>query len=146
MNMQDGKTSDEAGIRSLIEQRAKALHAKNAEGVIACRTADYRQFSLAPPLAHSSDANDLNAWFATWQGPIGSGARDLQIVVSGDAAFSHGLSRMTGTKTDGEKVDLWFRETLGFRKVGGAWKIAHEHSSVPFYMDGSFRAAIDLKP
>jgi ketosteroid isomerase-like protein len=146
MNMQDSKTSDEARIRTLIEQRAKALHARNAEGVIACRTADYRQFSLAPPLAHSSDANNLNAWFATWQGPIGSEARDLQIVVSGDAAFSHGLSRMTGTKTDGEKVDLWFRETLGFRKVGGAWKIAHEHSSVPFYMDGSFGAAIDLKP
>jgi ketosteroid isomerase-like protein len=146
MNMQDSKTSDEAGIRSLIEQRAKALHGKNAAAVISCRTPDYRQFSLAPPLAHSSDANNLNAWFATWQGPIGSEARDLQIVVSGDAAFSHGLSRMTGTKTDGEKVDLWFRETLGFRKVGGAWKIAHEHSSVPFYMDGSFRAAIDLKP
>jgi ketosteroid isomerase-like protein len=146
MNMQNSKTSDEARLRSLIEQRAKALHAKNAEGVIACLTADYRQFSLAPPLAHASDANNLNAWFATWQGPIGSEARDLLIAVSGDAAFSHGLSRMTGTKTDGEKVDLWFRETLGFRKVGGAWKIAHEHTSVPFYMDGSFRAAIDLKP
>ena len=24
--------------------------------------------------------------------------------------------------------------------------IVHEHESVPFYMDGSFRAAIDLKP
>ena len=26
------------------------------------------------------------------------------------------------------------------------WKIMHEHSSVPFYMDGSFKAAVDLKP
>jgi ketosteroid isomerase-like protein len=146
MNMQVSKISDEARIRALIEQRAKALHARNAEGVIACRTADYRQFSLAPPLAHNSDANILNAWFATWEGPIGSEARDLQIVVSGEAAFSHGLSRMTGVKIDAEKVDLWFRETLGFRKTGGGWKIAHEHTSVPFYMDGSFRAAIDLKP
>jgi ketosteroid isomerase-like protein len=32
------------------------------------------------------------------------------------------------------------------RDEHGAWKIAHEHTSVPFYMDGSFRAAIDLKP
>ncbi len=46
----------------------------------------------------------------------------------------------------GERVDLWFRETLGFCKIDGQWKIAHEHSSVPFYMDGSFKAAIDLKP
>jgi PhnB protein len=26
------------------------------------------------------------------------------------------------------------------------WKIAHEHDSVPFYMDGSFKASIDLTP
>jgi ketosteroid isomerase-like protein len=146
MNMQNSKTSEEAKIRSVIDQRNKALHAKNAEGVVSCRTPDYVEFSLAPPLAHTTDAKNLNAWFATWQGPIGSEVRDLRIAVSGDTAFSHGLSRMTGTKTDGAEVDFWFRETLCFRKVGGAWKIAHEHTSVPFYMDGSFRAAIDLKP
>ena len=38
------------------------------------------------------------------------------------------------------------RLTLCFRKIAGSWMVAHEHSSVPFYMDGSFRAAIDLKP
>lgn len=146
MNIQNSKTSDEAKIRTLIDQRAGALHAKNAEGVVACRTSDYVQFSLAPPLAHATDVKNLNAWFATWQSPIGSEARDLRIAVSGDFAFSYGLSRMTGTKTDGVEVDLWFRETLCFRKVDGAWKIAHEHTSVPFYMDGSFRAAVDLKP
>ena len=42
--------------------------------------------------------------------------------------------------------DLWFRATLGFRKIDRKWTITHEHSSVPFYMDGSFKAAIDLKP
>jgi ketosteroid isomerase-like protein len=35
---------------------------------------------------------------------------------------------------------------MGFRKVGGRWLIAHEHASVPLYMDGSEKAAIDLKP
>jgi PhnB protein len=146
MNVQDNKTSDEAKIRTLIDQRAQALHAKNADGVVSCRTPDYVQFSLAPPLAHTTDVKNLNTWFASWQGPIGSEARDLKVAVSGDTAFSHGLSRMTGTKTDGAKVDLWFRETLCFRKIDGTWKIAHEHTSVPFHMDGSFRAAIDLKP
>jgi hypothetical protein len=50
------------------------------------------------------------------------------------------------TTAQGEKVDLWFRATLGFRKIDGRWKITNEHSSVPFYMDGSFKAAVDLKP
>jgi SnoaL-like domain len=45
-----------------------------------------------------------------------------------------------------EKVDVWTRSTAVFRKEGGAWKVMHVHSSVPFYMDGSLKAAVDLKP
>jgi ketosteroid isomerase-like protein len=40
----------------------------------------------------------------------------------------------------------WVRATVCFRRVRGAWKVVHEHSSVPLYMDGSERAAVDLKP
>ncbi|MGH3952300.1 MAG: hypothetical protein ACRDSE_24830 [Pseudonocardiaceae bacterium] len=35
--------------------------------------------------------------------------------------------------------------TLGFRRDGETWLITHEHASTPFYMDGSFLAATDLK-
>jgi ketosteroid isomerase-like protein len=56
------------------------------------------------------------------------------------------MTWLMATTTDGQNVDLWFRATLGFRKIDGKWTITHEHSSVPFYMDGSFKAAIDLKP
>jgi PhnB protein len=146
MNMRDSKTTGEAGIRGVIEQRTRAFHDKNAGGVVSCRTDDYVQYSLAPPLSHVSDPGNIAGWFATWQGPVGINVRDLRMVIGGDTAFSFGLSHMTGTKTDGIEVDLWFRETLCFRKTNGSWKIAHEHSSVPFYMDGSFRAAVDLKP
>ena len=45
-----------------------------------------------------------------------------------------------------EKVDLWVRCTAGLSRRGGAWKITHQHTSVPFLMDGSFKAAVDLKP
>jgi hypothetical protein len=38
------------------------------------------------------------------------------------------------------------RATIGFAKISGTWKATHEHVSVPFYMDGSNKAAIDLKP
>ena len=55
-------------------------------------------------------------------------------------------ARWTSTKTDGERVDLWFRSTVGLRRTGGEWQITHEHDSTPFYMDGSDRAATDLKP
>jgi ketosteroid isomerase-like protein len=104
-------------------------------------------FDLAPPLvATGADAKDLQAWFATWRGSLGYEIRDLHVTAGDTAAFCHGLSRLRGTKTDGEKADVWFRLTLGFRKIQGAWKIAHQHESVPFHMDGSYRAAVDLKP
>ncbi|MGH7804122.1 MAG: nuclear transport factor 2 family protein [Candidatus Binatia bacterium] len=53
---------------------------------------------------------------------------------------------MHGARTDGTKTDIWVRATVGFEKIDGAWMIVHEHVSVPFYMDGSFKAAVDLTP
>jgi PhnB protein len=38
------------------------------------------------------------------------------------------------------------RATVGCRKIADRWKVTHEHSSVPFYMDGSYKAAVDLRP
>ena len=35
---------------------------------------------------------------------------------------------------------------VGVADDGDDWKITHQHNSVPFMMDGSFKAAIDLKP
>jgi len=58
----------------------------------------------------------------------------------------HEPNRLSGTKVGGDKNNLWLRQTLGLRKIDGEWKIVHEHESVPFYMDGSFKAAVDLEP
>ena len=30
--------------------------------------------------------------------------------------------------------------------LASPWRIAHAHTSVPFHMDGSFRAAVELQP
>ena len=34
---------------------------------------------------------------------------------------------MTGTKSNGEKSDLWFRATACFRRDDGHWRITHIH-------------------
>ena len=63
------------------------------------------------------------------------------------AATSASPTASTGwAGSGGGAVDFWMRSTLGFRKSQGVWKIAHGHSSVPFAMDGSFRALLDLQP
>ena len=147
MNIQDSKTTDEVRIRNLIDRRINALYARDADAVLSCFATDIVSFSLAPPLISAMiDTKAYEAWFATWRGSIGTEIRDLTIAVSSDLGVSHSLNLMTGTSGGGHEVKLWYRQTLSFRKIGGHWKIAHEHNSVPFYMDGGFRAAIDLKP
>jgi hypothetical protein len=52
------------------------------------------------------------------------------------------LAPPLGHKLDGPGLAAWLDTWDG----PGTWKIVHEHTSVPFHMDGSFRAATDLTP
>jgi ketosteroid isomerase-like protein len=104
-------------------------------------------FDLSPPLGHKVDVPSLAAWLDTWDGPVRLETRNLAIAVSGELAFCYGLYKVSAkTKPDGQQVEWWQRITVCLRRIDGIWKIVHEHTSVPFYMDGSYRAAIDLKP
>ena len=144
------RETDEQQIRSLIDSQTAALSGKQVEGAIGVYAKDNVMYTLAPPLK-PGNRDELTAtqavqqWFDTWDGPIRYETEDLKITVSGDLAFSTGLFRMIGDQ-NGEHVDMWFRRTLVFQRMDGEWKIVHDHESVPFYMDGSGRAATDLKP
>jgi ketosteroid isomerase-like protein len=144
------KSDTAAQIRAVIEARAAAIRAKDLAHALAVYTSDVVNFDLPPPLryvgAEALDPKGLGGWFETWVGPIGLDHRDLEVFADGDLAFAHGLVHLHGKRTSGEQTDVWVRQTFGFRRVAGEWKIAHEHTSVPFYMDGSYRAAVDLKP
>ena len=143
-------SDDEAEIRALIEERSAAIRDKDAARAMATLAGDVIAFELAPPLAlgpaAARDEAGLAAWLAGWDGPVGIEIRDLHVEAGGAVGWSRSLNRLHGTLKGGRTVDMWMRSTLAFRKVGGAWKIVHGHSSVPFLMDGSYRAATDLKP
>jgi PhnB protein len=147
MSIKNAKTCAEAKIRALIDDWARAMRAKDAEVVMAHYAPEAVVFDLAPPLISTgADADGLQAWFSTWQGTIGYEMCDLNVLAGDDVAFCHSLNRLSGTKAAGEEVDIWFRQTVCFRRIRGEWRIAHQHESVPFYMDGSYRAAVDLAP
>jgi ketosteroid isomerase-like protein len=38
------------------------------------------------------------------------------------------------TRDDFQPIDLTWRDTAAYRKIGGNWLIAHEHGSVPVYL------------
>ncbi|MGP1352569.1 MAG: YybH family protein [Parasphingopyxis sp.] len=133
-----------------LETLGHAIHNKDAAAAIACHADDFVSFDLAPPLARRNaealEPAEFEEWFATWDGPIETEPHDTEIFVSADMACAHGLLHMTGTKVGGEKIDLWYRTKTCLRREGEDWLITHNHSSVPFAMDGSERALLDLKP
>jgi ketosteroid isomerase-like protein len=141
-------TRDEADIRALIETIEKAHHNKDAAAIVAPYAQDAVVCDLAPPLSHRGmDLQTKQAWLDTWEGPIERESRDLNITVSGDFAFCHGFYRLGGTpKAAGRPISFWMRATVCLHRDADAWRIVHEHTSVPFYMDGSLRPAFDLKP
>lgn len=148
-NAERATVAAEAGIHDLIEARAAALRAKDAAGVIACYAAEAVRFELAPPLRYRGEAagdGGLETWFASFTGAVGYELADLTVEAGDTLGFSYALVHLTGSRTDGAETDMWFRNTLCFRRAGAAWTIVHDHSSVPFHMDGSLRAAVDLTP
>lgn len=142
----DAKSDDETAIRALIEKQARGIREKDTERALGAFSDTAMIYDLAPPLSHALSRADTQAWFDTWRGPIGYELRDLEVAANDGIAFCHGFARLQGTKVDGAESGLWFRLTLCLRKQDGAWRIVHEHSSVPFAMDGSVRAAVDLQP
>jgi PhnB protein len=150
MTRQTSIAPDEALIRNLLERRAAAIRAKDVAATLAPLAPEVVNYDLAPPLqyvgADAHNADGLRGWFDSWKGPIGYDLQDFRITAVEDLAYGYGLVHMRGTKTDGEQPDVWVRQTLCLRRIGGAWKIVHEHTSVPFYMDGSYKAAVDLTP
>jgi ketosteroid isomerase-like protein len=141
-------SKEEADIRALVESIHTAHHNKDAAAIVAPYARDAAVFSLAPPLSHRGmDLQQKQAWLDTWEGPIDLESRDLNITVSGDSAFCHGFYRLSGTpKAAGRPISFWMRATVCLHRDAGAWRIVHEHTSVPFYMDGSLRPAFDLQP
>jgi len=143
-------TGDEAALNMVLDDFLRAIHDKDALGVLAALSEDAVAFDLAPPLQLGPeimhDLRRLEEWFATWKGPIVTEPLDRKIECDGAVAYAHSLQCMTGTKIEGENVDLWFRATACFRKGDRGWLITHMHNSVPFAMDGTQKALLNLKP
>lgn len=142
---------DETSIRELLAGQVAAMRARDAERLVARYAPGAVTFSLAPPLWNVPevvlDVAGLRAWLDTFDGPIDYEIRDLVVEAGADVAFCYSLNRLSAVpKGMAEGFDLWFRSTVCLRKVAGEWLVSHEHTSTPFYMDGSTRAAVDLKP
>src|SRR3984893_4640417 len=148
MPTENSKAINEAQIRAIIDDRAKAVRARDVNGAMTHYAPDILSFDVVNPLQHvGSDSSRQRAeeWFSSFQGPIVYEIRDLSITAGETLAFSHSLSHVSATRTDGGQLDMWWRTTVCFHKIDGKWMVTHEHHSVPFDVE-SGKASLDLKP
>jgi uncharacterized protein (TIGR02246 family) len=148
MTDEDGRAADEALIRGLIEERVRAIRAKDVDALMSRHAPDVVMFDVLDPLRYAGAEavrERAGQWLSWYEGPVGYEVRDLSVTAGDGAAFCHYLYRVTGTMANGREVDMWVRSTVCFRKAEGAWVIAHEHTSVPFDAE-SGRASVGLKP
>ena len=82
-------------------------------------------FDVPPP----AQSKGIEAYKKTWDVFFAwcqdSGVFDiseLSITAGDDMAFGTALMRCAGTEANGDKVELDFRLTICFRKIGGRWR------------------------
>ncbi len=135
-------------VRQLVLDRARAVLDRNVRGATAANAEDIVTFDVLPPLRNvGADGirTRTEGWFGGYAEGPGYEVRDLDVVAGDDVAFAYYLYRVTGTLLGGGEVAMWVRATLGMRKVGGEWRIVHEHDSVPFDPE-SGQALVNLEP
>ncbi|MBG0562641.1 YybH family protein [Actinoplanes aureus] len=137
-------------IQEVVERKAALLETGDAKAILSHYADTFVEYNLAPPLRQPGDGRDpapLEAWLAGFEAPPRREVTQLEITADGDVAFATSIDCLTATpRGSAESFSLWFRVTLGLRRIDGRWLVTHEHESVPFEMDGSFRASVTLQP
>jgi uncharacterized protein (TIGR02246 family) len=122
--------TNETQIRTLVENWAKAVRAKDMDGVLTHHANDIVMFDVPMPL----QAKGMEEYKKTWElffnsSPGGRGSFDLtelRLAASETVAYCHALVKV---------IDSQVRLTIGMRKEIGQWLIAHEHHSYPIDLE-----------
>ena len=143
-------SNNETQIRDILTSQADALQAGDVKTMLSYYTPDAVSFTLAPPLRQRTDPHDpapTEQWIATFEAPPVRTHTQVTVTAGEEVAFVTALSSLSATpKGSDTPFTLWHRTTLGLRRTDGHWLITHEHESVPFEMDGSLRASVNLQP
>jgi uncharacterized protein (TIGR02246 family) len=134
--MPDSQGTEEIRIKMLLEAWADAVRRHDLPAILAHHAPDIIMFDLPPPL----QCRGLQAYERTWdlffryhkQGTAFD-VEDIAVTAGQNVAFAVAIMRCGpgSSANPAEKDGFLFRLTVGLRKVDGAWRIEHEHHSVP---------------
>lgn len=130
-----GDAADVAAIRTLVTQWATAVHAGDLAGVLDQHADDIVMFDVPPPDdGIRGIAAYRDAWPPFFEYQANGGLFDLErvdVTAGADVAFVEALLTCTTAEDHAAHPDRRLRLTLGLRKEGGRWVVAHEHHSFP---------------
>ena len=125
---------DQTEILALIDRWTAAVRNEDRAAIRENHDADMLMFDVPPPF----QSRGLDAYMATWETffstaekPVAFDFHDIEITTGENVAFASAVGNCVYFDSEGKRQPLQFRLTMGLRKVGGRWRVTHEHHSVP---------------
>ena len=134
-----GTGEDRDQVRQLLEQWARATRKGLQAEILANHAPDVLVYDVLPPMKYEGAAayrRSWDEWQPETQGDGDFALQNLSIVCGNDVAFAHCFIQCGGTLPDGEHFEDLVRATFCLQKIGGAWKVVHQHVSKPFEPSG----------
>lgn len=136
--MSEHSQAEETRIKALLEDWAYAVRRHDISAILAHHDPDIVMFDLPPPL----QCKGIDAYEKTWdllfryhKPGVAFDIEELAVTAGHDVAFAVVIMRCgpNASKDPADKDGFLFRLTVGLRKIGGDWRITHEHHSVPAF-------------
>ena len=127
--MTQQKQAAETEIRALIDGWAAAVRRQDYRGILAHHDQDIVMFDVPPPLQSRGLDEYRKTWdlfFSCYRPSHAFDIDEIAITAGDDVAFA-----VTVMRCGPPDATFQFRLTIGLRNAGGAWRITHEHHSVP---------------
>lgn len=116
----------DAWLRAAAEKDIDAVMGPIAEGVVS-----YEHNAPLQYVGREAVRAVCQEGFDFMQGEFRWDVRDLHVLVRGDIAVTWGLNHMSARHPTGDVIEQWSRGTRIFQKLGGKWKMIHQHVSFP---------------
>jgi uncharacterized protein (TIGR02246 family) len=126
-------SDEQEQIRGLIERWARAVHDGDLATVVADHADDIVMFDVPPPedgVRGMEEYRSVWPGFFEWQanGAVFEITR-LDVTAGSDVAFAAALLRCGTAQELAATPERRLRLSIGLRKEGGRWVVAHEHHS-----------------
>lgn len=143
-------TQQQQDIRAVLESWRQAAVARDIPRVVSHYMPDIVAFDAVQQLQFKGADAYGKHWTACMEmcPAVGETVFDmdqLTIVADERVAYAHYLIHCGHREDDGNEKTCWMRVSVGLRRTGQGWKIAHEHFSSPFDME-SGKALFEAKP